>query len=120
MKLVLWEANFKIMCSLIKSTQSNLIEHCFQWDNFNTMHQTSKPVMISCELNSRRGKLYFLLLLKPLDVNFVQKCKICLICENLQCCGQVDPGHFRETSKYFKFNKTVNYNWERTNLSIIS
>ena len=49
-------------------------------------HQTSKLVMVCCEFNSHWRQLYFLLkLLKHLDVNFVQKCQICVIYENLDC-----------------------------------
>ena len=45
-------------------------------------HQTSKPVMISCEFNSH-WRLYFCWnLSKPLDDIFVQKCQIYVICEN--------------------------------------
>ena len=33
-----------------------------------------------CEFDSNWMQLYFLLILKPIDVNFVQKCQKCQIC----------------------------------------
>ena len=40
--------------------------------------------MVSCEFNSHWRQLYFLLkLFKTLNANFVQKCQICVIYENL-------------------------------------
>ena len=40
--------------------------------------------MVSCELNSHWRQLYLLLkLFKDFDANFVQKCQICVIYENL-------------------------------------
>ena len=48
-------------------------------------YQTSKSVMVSCEFNSHWRQFYFLLkLLRHLNANFVQKCQICVICENLE------------------------------------
>ena len=54
----------------------------------------------------------FCFFLKPLDVNFVQKYQICVFAKT----SSVMVKWTVKTSKYFKFNKTVNYNWKGTNL----
>ena len=41
--------------------------------------------MVSCDFNSHWRPLYFLLLVKPLDVIFGHKCQICVVCEKLEC-----------------------------------